>query len=251
MKKAALLLAFAVCAVAYPAASNAAGFRGIVVAKQRGRHALVVASRTGAVRTYRTIRMRIRVGARVTVSGRLLRDGTYRATRLAVRGRARRAHVRGVVVRRAGGRLVLSAGHSVFAIRTIRTASTFDDDNEQAGDVVDETVEIENDGDLDEDQSEDVGHVQEMELEGTVVSVTPPTATTAGTLVVSAHGANVTITIPAGFQLPALQPNQQVELTVSVSGTTFTLTKLEQEDEDDQGEDNNDQGEDGGGGGDD
>ena len=54
--------------------------------------------------------------------------------------------------------------------------------------------------------------------------------------------------MPGGTQLPALAAGDNVELKVTLSGTTFTLAKADEED-DSQGDD--DQGDDDGGGGDD
>ena len=74
MKRIALLLCLgAALAVLYPAAAGAARFSGVVVAKQTHRHALVIASRSGTVRTVRTTK-RIRVGSRVVVNARVAAD---------------------------------------------------------------------------------------------------------------------------------------------------------------------------------
>jgi hypothetical protein len=244
MKKTVLFLVVA-AAVAFPAAAGAASFGGIVVAKQVRRHALVVASPTGAVRVVHTHRLATRLGARVTVRARRLPDGTFSATKVSVRGRARRARIHGVIVRRLRGRVLVAAGHSVLSIRSRQLFSLQDDNpGAQTGDVVDETVTIDN-GTLDEDQVEEVGHTQKLELEGSIVSVTAPTGAADGEIVLQVGASTIHVTVPAGVQLPPLAAGQNVELKVTLSGTTFTLAKAETE-EDDQGDD--DQGDDGGGG---
>ena len=243
MKRTALLVTLAAAvATLYPAAAGAARFGGVVVAKQPKRHALVVASRAGTVRTVRTSALRFRVGSRVVVSARLLRDGTFRASRIAVRGHARRARIRAVVVRRLNGRKLVSAGHSVFAIRTGRldTMSARDDGGDQPGDQVDETVTISPGGDLDEENEQEVGHENVLELEGSFVSLSGNILT-----IKTEEGSTIPVVVPSGFALPTFAPGQHLELKVSVSGTTFTLVNVK--DEDDQGEDNDDQGDDGGG----
>lgn len=232
-------------AVAFPAAAGAASFSGIVVAKQLRRHALVVTSRTGVVRVVHTHRLGTRLGARVAVRAHRLRDGTFSATKVSVRGRAHRARIHGVVVRRLRGRVLVAAGHSVLSIRTRQLFSLQDDNpGAQPGDEVDETVTIDN-GNLDEDEVEEVGHTQKLELEGSIVSVTAPTSSTNGEIVLQVGSSTIHVVVPAGTQLPPLATGQNVELKVTLSGSTFTLTKAEDED-DDQGDD--DQGDDDGGG---
>ena len=244
MKKIVLPL-IAAAAVAFPAAAGAGSFSGIVVAKQVRRHALVVASHTGAVRVVHTHHLATRVGARVTVTARRLGDGTFSATKLSVRGRAHRARIHGVVVRRLRGRVLIAAGHSVLSIRSGRLFSLQDDHpGAQPGDEVDETVTIDN-GNLDEDQVDEVGHTQKLELEGSIVSVTAPTTTADGEIVLQVGTSTIHVVVPAGTQLPSLAPGQNVELKVTLSGTTFTLAKADEED-DNQGDDN--QGDDDGGG---
>jgi hypothetical protein len=247
MKKIVLSLVVA-AAVAFPAAAGAASFGGIVVAKQVRRHALVVASHTGAVRVVHTHRLATRLGARVTVRARRLRDGTFSATKVSVRGRAHRARIHGVVVRRLRGRVLIAAGHSVLSIRTRRLFSLQDDNpGAQPGDEVDETVTIDN-GNLNEDDVDEVGHTQKLELEGSIVSVTAPTSAADGEIVLQVGTSTIHVVVPAGTQLPSLAVGQNVELKVALSGTTFTLVKADEED-DNQGDD--DQGDDDEGGGDD
>jgi hypothetical protein len=237
----------AVVAIAFPAAAGAVSFKGIVIAKQARRHALIVASSSGVVRTVHTHRLATRLGARLIVTALRLRDGTFSATRVTVRGRAQHARIRGVVVRRLRGRVLIAAGHSVLAIRTGRLFSLQDDNpGSQAGDQVDVTVTIDN-GSLDEEQVAEVGHTQQLDLEGQIVSVAPATDTAAGEIVLQLGTSTIHVVVPAGTQLPQLQPGQSVELQVTLAGATFTLAQANEEDNN-QGDDNQGAGGDGGDG---
>ena len=73
----------------------------------------------GSVRTLRAPAKfrRLRVGQCVAVTARALSDGTFAAAVVRGQGRVTRVRSRGVVVRhdRRAGRLILSAGSSVFA----------------------------------------------------------------------------------------------------------------------------------------
>lgn len=242
-----LILSLVVCiGFALPATAGAATFSGIVIAKQARRHALIVTSKTGRVRTVHTHRLATRVGARVTVHARKLSDGTYSATRLVLRGRAHRARIHGVVAKRMRGRLLVAAGHSVVAVTTRQSFSLNDDGSgPETGDVVDVTVSTDDQG-LDEQDVDEVGHTQKLELEGTIVSLTAPSSSADGEIVLQVGKSSIDVVVPAGTTLPALKAGDSVELTVTLSGTTFTLANAHGED-DDQGDD--DQGDDDGGGG--
>ena len=245
MSKKLVLPLVVAAAIAFPAAAGAANFHGIVVGKQARRHALIVASPRGVVRTVHTHHRAIRVGARVAVSARRLSDGTFSARRVAVRGRAHRARIHGVVAKRTRSGYLLAAGHSVLAIRTVRSFAL---DNHgsgpKPGTIVDVTVDTD-DNQLDEEGVDEVGEAQEIDLEGKIASVTLPTTTTAGEIVLQVGASTIHVVVPAGTTLPALTVGQNVELEVALAGTTFTLVKAEDED-DDQGDD--EQGDDDGGG---
>ena len=117
MKRFALLFAAAVAVIviALPATAGAATFRGVVIAKDSARKALVTASSNGTVRTVR-VRVgfkRVGVGGRVAVRAAKLPDGTFSASSVKRVGKTSRARVRGTVVKRLGARLVMSAGGSL------------------------------------------------------------------------------------------------------------------------------------------
>ena len=75
--------------------------------------------------------------------------------------------------------------------------------------------------------------------------MTAPTSTADGEIVLQVGTSTIHVVVPAGTQLPSLAPGQNVELKVTLSGTTFSLVKADEED-DNQGDDN--QGDDDGGG---
>jgi hypothetical protein len=244
MRKSFVLPILAVGAVAFPAAAGAGIFHGVVIAKQSGRHALVIASQTGAVHTIRSKQRRIGVGARLDARVGAARQGVYRATKLVRRGQASRARVRGVVARNMHSKLLVSAGHSVFTIKTARSLSA----SLRRGDIIDAHLKISKSGGVEADDLDEVGQADTIELEGTLVSVTAPTATQPGSLTVKVGGLSFDVVVPIGFDVSGLTPGDRVEVKAIVDGTTLTLVKVESEDDqgdDDQGDD--DQGDDDGG----
>jgi hypothetical protein len=245
MSKKLVLPPVAAAAIAFPAAAGAVTFHGVVVAKQPRRHALIIASPGGVVRAVHTHHLATRVGARVAVVARRLSDGTFSARHLAVRGRAHHARIHGVVAKRLRGGYLLAAGHSVLTIRTHQSFALNDTGSGPTpGTVVNVTVDT-NDSELDQEDVDEVGEAQEIELEGKVASVTPPTNTVAGEIVLQVGASTIHVVVPAGMTLPALNPGDNAELEVTLSGSTFTLVKAEDEN-DDEGDDA--QGDDDGGG---
>jgi hypothetical protein len=243
MKKVLLLAAVIGAAIAFPTAASAGVFHGVVIAKEKNRHTLIVASRSGHVRTIRT-HARPRVSSRVNVHARKLSDGTFRASGVARAGHARNARFHATVVSRTRHKLFVSAGRSVFHVHMASRHRSIG-----RGDKVVLKVSFSKNGELDEDHVKEVGHSNTVELEGTVTAFTAPTADQAGSLTLSNEedddddngSTSFTIVIPAGFDTGNLGVGDEVELTASVDGSTYTLVSL---DDDDQGDD------DGGDGGD-
>jgi hypothetical protein len=126
MKRAFVLAAPLVTTAALNGTADAASWNGVAVAKDAKRKAVVTVSH-GSVRTVRAPNKfrNLRVGQRVAVKARMLTDGTYAAAAVRGQGRVSRVRFRGVVVRqdRRAGRLILSAGKSVFAARTTGRAT--------------------------------------------------------------------------------------------------------------------------------
>jgi hypothetical protein len=255
--KKAIIALIAVIGIAFPATAGAGTFKGIVVSKQSSRHALVVASKTGKVRTVHTDRLATRVGTRVAVNARRLPDGTFSAKRVKPTGHARTAKIRGVVARRTTAGFLISAGHSVIAVRTHRSFSlNGTGSGPKPGDIVVVTVGVGSNGELDEDNVEHEGQAQQVELAGSVVSVTPATSSADGEIVLKVGKSSIDVVVPAGTTLPTLNPGDSVRLKVELSGDTFTLVQSQHENDDEGDDDGNngdgdhDDGDHGDGGGD-
>jgi hypothetical protein len=219
-----LVVAAAVAAF-WPAAGSAAGFKGIVVAKQHG--SLLVVSPSGALRT---------VHARASIGARLV--GTT------VVGRAAHARIHGIVVRRIGTTLVLSSNRHLIAIpnrvgRRLADTTPTPTTTTTPGAVVNADVVIKN-GELEEEDEDEVGQVNAstLTIQATVKAVA------AGTVTLDVQGQSVTVPLPAGLTLPASLVGQTVTLNVALDD--------EQGDNDDQSDDHgHNRGHDGDGGDDD
>ena len=205
--------------VLVPAGSAVAApspLRGVVVGARQ--NTLLVASPNGAVRA---IAGQARIGMRVSVAG----------GRLTVLGRAHRALIRGVVVRRRGALIFLSASHHMLLIRSAtRSLAGARSDQPAPGSVVQEEVGIDDQGELEEQNEEVVGQEQEAEVQAVV------TAVAAGTVTVTVNGQPLVIPLPAGLVLPASIIGTQVALKVHFGEGTATVAPGD----DDQGEDGDD-----------
>jgi len=193
-----------------PAGASAATFRGVVVGKQHGM--LLVATPSGVVKA---VRGRAAIGARLQGS--------------AVIGRATRARIHGVVVERVGSTMFLSSNRHLLAVKDTAPAPA-------PGTVVDTTVGMKDDGELDEQNEQDDGTVSgDIQVQATV------TAVGTGTVTLSVNGQSLTVNLPAGLTLPASVVGQTVTLSVSLGN---------HERDDDQGDDDQGDGDHGGDGGD-
>ena len=244
MKRLSLLaVAFGLVA-ALPAHALAATFKGVVVG--RSGTTIAVAGAKGAVHT---IRGHARIGAVVRVTGAKVR----------VVGRAHRAHVHAVVVRRLGRTTFVAAGRSLLAIHGRRALAALSGRGLSTGSVVNATVGIAG-GSLTN---------QGMQVAGRQVSVTiqaPVTAVAPGSITVTVNGQPLTIALPEGLTLPASLVGQSVTLTLNLAGAEPAAVRAEDDeddddedeagngnnhDDDDQGEDDDDDDDGNGGGGDD
>ena len=229
MKRMLLLLAVMAAAVAVPATAMAA--RGVALTKDQARHAVVVATKSGAVRTVRAPGRlgAVRVGHRVVYSARQLSDGTFRAGSIRTTGRAGRATFRGIVVRnqRRLHRLLISAGGSVFSVRA-PSRGFASSRGPRPGDRVEVRVRLTKHG-LDAGSVTTLGHSGTMELEGIFLSVNGDQLRLA-----VEHRGEVFVTVPAGLQLPQMQPGDEIELIVTVDAAgAFTLVSVQTDDEND------------------
>lgn len=170
-----------------PAGASAATFRGVVVGKQHGM--LLVATPSGVVRA---VRGHAAVGSRLQGSS--------------VVGHTTRARIRGVVVKRVGSTMFLSSNRHLLAVRETAPAPA-----PAPGTVVDTTVGMRDDGELDEQSEEDAGTVSgDIQVQATV------TAVGTGTVTLSVNGQSLTVNLPAGLTLPASFVGQTVTLSVSL-----------------------------------
>jgi hypothetical protein len=209
--------------IALPAQARASGFSGVVVAKQLHRGTIVIASRGGAGLTVRGNVANVRLGDRVRLQGARLRDGTVKASGLRVLARIHRATIRGTVVRALAHTTLVATGRSVIVIHsaTRAVASASDNGDLKTGARAEFHVRIEDE--LFENAPPlMLGQVAQVEIEGSVVSVSP--------FVVSIEGLPIPITVPSGVTLPAtLAPGQRIELTVQVlAAGSFTLVAIDE-----------------------
>lgn len=214
-----LLIVVATAALAlWPAGAGAANLRGIVVGKQHGM--LLVATPSGVVQA---IRGHASIGSRL--------DGDR------VVGRATKARIHGIVVKRVGTTLFLSSNKHLLAVHTGRKLAALSPTPGQSiapgpGSVVNTTVGVKQNGELDEQDEDEVGQVSgNVQVQATI------TAVGTGTVTLSVNGQSVTVNLPGGLTLPQSMVGQTVTLNVSLGNGH------------DQGDDeNDDQGDDDGGG---
>ena len=240
-KTIALLVTIAGLAVAASPAS-AAGFKGVVVAKDSSRSAVAVASANGAIHTFRSAKAQgLRVGQSVSASGSRLGDGTYRTATLRVTGQAKTTRVRGTVVRyqKAQRRLLVAGGSMTFALQnraSARALASRADDTPKPGDQIVATVNVSTGTPLATTVTT-LGHLGTLEVDGIVTKLD-----TGSIQLLVAKAGYVTIALPAGFVLPAgLAVFDEVSLKVDVSTTgALTLVSVEAQ-ENDQEDDQNDE----------
>jgi hypothetical protein len=212
MRRAFLLGALGL-ALALPGLADAARFGGVVVAKDARRQAVVVAS-PAAVRTVRAGRAfaRARVGQRVVSSAARRADGTFAGTALRPVGRASSVRFGAVVVRqqRALGRLIVSSGASVFAVRTTRSTSNAAGGGLTAGDRVRVRAAVSPEG-LRAAEVRETGRARLVELEGIFLKQTE----NGFDLAVLARGL-VHVDVPEGAVLPDFEPGDQISMVVLI-----------------------------------
>lgn len=249
MKKLLVLTALTAVAATVPLSGGAAtsASSGVVVA--RSGHLVAIASPSGAVRTVKSSSP-ARIGARVNLRGASVR----------VVGRARSAHIRGVVVRHSPGRLVLAAGRSLVTVRAnaARRLSGLSGSGRPApGTVVDTTTAVTPSGQLALISMTSGGTVGSIEVQARVKSVGP------GVIVLTVNGQPIELKLPSGLTLPSSLVGQTVTLTLNLAAGGAVATPGEQNQADDEDESQNDDGDqdqdddgdqhenNGGGGGDD
>lgn len=242
-----VLAALVAAALLVPSTALASG---VVLKVQKATHLVAVArTSTHVTLVHSAAASKLRVGQRVALTGRTLRNGTLAASSLRVVGHARTVHFRGLLLAKSHSRLVVSAGGAVISVRRgARTTSSARDSAPPTGTVVDVTATVGDDEDLDEDNVDAVsadhpGGAVEGKL----------TLGTGKITVVSEHLALV-LNVPAGFDLTGFAAGDEVlaKFAQQPDGT-LTLTALSKDEnaeqaDDDQGDDNdNDDDDDHGG----
>ena len=230
-----LLVLVAALGLILPAAAQAGTFTGVVIAKSAKRHALVTASKTGAVRTVRTSKAgfgKIGLGSVVRVRAAKLPDATFAAQAVTKIGLGKRARLRAMVVKRTSRTLYVSAGQSVFPLALRKGAAGFAANGRtlRPGDRITATATVGRIR-LFCDDVTPVGHDDEIELEGIYLS------TDGSMLSLAVHGRGlVKVAIPDGFELPEMSSGDEISLVATVEPDgSFTLVSLDDEDANDDG----------------
>ena len=225
---------------ALPATAGAATFRGVVIAKDSARKALVTASGNGTVRTVRVHAgfKRIAVGRLVVVRAAKLPDGTFlRELRQAPRqdeARARSRHRRPQARR--------SADH-VRRRQRVRAANPRQDRRvrgsrrataRRQGDC---DAKLKNGGlEAGANDIDEIGHDDQLVLEGIYLNTAED-----GTIELAVvHRGRVFVTVPEGMDVPAFSPGDEIALEVTINADgSFTLVNADNEDDggDDSGDD--------------
>jgi hypothetical protein len=215
MNRVPFIAAVAAVAAALPAGAGAgtATFKGVVVGQLRG--AVLVAPASGLVRAFSGHES---VGSRVEFAG----------GRLVVVGRSHTALVRGIVVRRIGTTMFLSSNKHLVAIHTGRRLASASDTppapstpptpstptTPTTGDDVAEQVTVGSNGQLDEQNADDLGPSNDgsVQVQAVVASVGT------GTVTLTVNGQTLVVPLPAGLTLPSSFVGQTVTLNLSLNG---------------------------------
>jgi uncharacterized membrane protein YgcG len=230
-----------------PGVASAAVLKGTVV-KRSAAKTFVLAGASGRL-TVVHARRAPRVRRAVTLHGRRLSDGSFRATRVRAGGLRRRARIRGTVAFRSRRSFSVVGRGAELRVRG-RSA--------RVGSRVVADVKLSDDGDPTAGAVKNMGDDTDgFELEGTLTAVD----TTAGTITITDEdgSGSITVTVPATIDSSGLQVGQKIELSVTQSGGTLTVVRIDglenagddngndQAGDNDQADDNgNDQGDDNG-----
>ena len=223
MRRICLLGLTVAAAAAVTGSAYGSSVPGVVVGSAHG--TLLVAARSGTVTA---LHGSLAIGTRVSLDG----------SKVTAIGHARTAHIRGVVVSNRANMTFLSASSHVLVLHHARAlASVSDTSQQQPGSVVQTTVAIDDQGELDEQNQQDVGQAQSVPIQATVASVGT------GTVTLTVNGQPLTIPLPAGLTLPSTIVGTTVTLNVSFAGSQATASSTgsdNQGDDDQQGDDNQD-----------
>jgi hypothetical protein len=164
------------------------------------------------------------IGARVTVRGSLITGVT---------GRTHHALIRGVVVRHTGGLTFLSAANHLLVVHTARRMASVADNSPTPGTVVQQSVTIDDQGELDDQGEETLGQSSQVQVQAQI------TAIGTGTVTLTVNGQQLILPLPAGLTLPSTFVGTTVTLNVSFANGQATAN--EQGDDNEQGDHQNTQ----------
>jgi hypothetical protein len=224
------------CVTAALLAPSAALASGVVLKVQRATHLVAVTNGKTKVSLVHTAAT-LHVGQRVAITGRTLHNGTLAASAVRVLGRARTVHFRGLLLKKNGTRLVLSAGGAIISLNrgAARTTSSANDSGPVPGSTVDVTATVGTDDELDEDNVSTVSaDAPGGAIEGKL------TIGTGKITVVSEHMALV-LNVPSTVDLTKFANGDEV-LANFTQGTdgTLTLVSLSADDNAQNADDNDD-----------
>ena len=199
-------------------------FRGIVVAKDAKRKALVTAS-PGAVRTVRAPGKygAFRIGQRVVVTASRRSDGTFTARTMRPAGKSKQVRFSAVIVKAESSRLIVTAGllRLRVCLGAISTSALRNDHQFEPRDKVDVTrsVKASHIGGL--GQRRQTGHVETLVLEGIFLSTKDD-----GFDLAVVHRGLVHVSVPTGMVLPDFKAGDQIVVAVTVSAAgKFSFVK--------------------------
>jgi uncharacterized membrane protein YgcG len=209
--------------------AQAKTIRGAIVHHNVRAHSFVVADRSGHLFAIHAARAP-RIGSKVVVTAKLLRDGTWKLERLRRLSRtAHRVRIRGVVTfidSRSGAFTVSARGVSMIVRRRLHLATDTADAPPAVGTTVVATGSVDDQGDLEAEDVQDVGQATDgVDLEGVVLAID----TTAQTITVSSDdddqsGGSVVVTVPPTLDITQFTMGEEVELKVQPTGAgTATL----------------------------
>jgi hypothetical protein len=190
-------------------APSAALASGVVLKVQHATHLVAVTNGKTKVSLVHTA-AKLRVGQRVTLSARTLRNGTLAASSIRVVGRARTVHFRGLLLKKSGTQLILSAGGAIIAVhRGARTTSSASDTGPTPGATVDVTATVGTNDELDaENVSTASADTPGGKIEGQLTIGT-------GAITVKSDEMNLSIKVPTGFDLTKFATGDEVLVTFS------------------------------------
>lgn len=200
------LFILAVFASAFLAPS--AAFAGVVVKVQRSSHLAAVATTTKHVVLVHT-GARLKVGERVALSARRLRNGTFAARAVRVVGRAHRLRFQGLVLASSHSKLVVSAGGAVITVHrgAVRSLASAKGSGPAPGSTVDVTATVGKDGELDDEATSTVSQsAPGGQIEGTLTIGT-------GSVTVTSEEMSLILAVPSGLDLSAFANGDEVLAT--------------------------------------